>query len=262
MMQKMVFNLFAAVGLLLSPSLTQASVGPLCCGDFGVMIKGGVSPALYTDRGQVWLTNPLLTPPVFSVSETAKFNNQFNTPWTVGAEVAWNASQRVQFFLEYAYTQAKGKTYNFVAGIFNVSERNSDYKTNAGYLGARFYLDALRCFSCCGPIAPYIGFKAGIVWQQQVSYGLTLQGTFVQNSPYYLRQTAISGGLLVGLEWWFCKCWSLLLQGDFVATQGLRANPNVVFANTVTSQGLTNVNIGRLGWVVTFPVTLGLRWTF
>lgn len=232
--------------------------GPLCCGGLSVMVKGGVTPSSYAHRAPVWLTIPGVG--VITVSNTGKFNKQFEVPWNVGAEIAWNASKRIQFFLEYAHTQAKGKTYNFFADGFNVSQKTTNYEVNAGYLGVRYYFEG-RCFCCLGRIAPYIGFKTGFATQKRVLYGLTLNGTFVAKNPYWLSQTAVSGGLQAGLEWWFCKCLSAVLQGEFVGTQGLRPNRNNALDSTLTG-GLTNVSIGEVNWVLAWPVTLGLRYTF
>lgn len=248
------------VSLLAVPIMGCADVEtPLCCGNFSVMVKGGITPALYTDRGPNLAVVPTDIPPVFASGDALTFNEQFHLPWTVGAEVAYNTSQRGQVFLEYAYTQASGKLFgsNATAG-----ELFSDYKTHSGYLGARYYFGPWCCFSCCGPIAPYVGLKAGLVWQQQVTLDLTVGNVFVISAPYSFSQTAVSGGLQIGGEWWFSRCWSLVLQGEVIVTQGPRTNRNVVFP-PIPGIGLpSNASIGTLGWVMTFPVTLGLRWTF
>lgn len=236
------------------------------------MVKGGVAPAILTSRGKSWLVETAPAVGVVTIGEFPEFSRIFNVPWTVGAEFAWNASKRVQFFLEYAFTQATGKNASFSASVGVVpvvtafTSKFSDYRTHAGYLGARYYFEPLCCFSCCGPIAPYVGFKAGFAWQQHISRSLTI-GTFeaLASAPYFINQTAISGGLQIGLEWWFCKCWSLLLQGEFVGTQGPRPKTNVVLDNSAAppaGTGFSNLIPGHFGWVCTFPVTLGLRWTF
>jgi hypothetical protein len=238
------------------------------------LVRGGVAPALLTHRGQSWLTTTTAgTVPVFSVislGDFPEFSKLFNVPWTVGAEFAWNASKRVQFFLEYAFTQASGKhnrTFSIAAPAVTFSGSFGDYRTHAGYLGARYYFESLCCFSCCGKITPYVGFKAGVAWQQRIQRSLdaTLGGiatTIIPNSTYFISQAAVSGGLLVGLEWWFCRCWSIALQADFIATQGPRGRTNIPLGQTIGTTTFDNLFTGHSGWVVTFPVTLGLRWTF
>lgn len=232
---------------------------PLCCGNFSIMVKGGIAPALYKDRGPNWVVIPTNSPAVFTTNSAATFPEQFHLPWTVGAEAAYKTSRRGRFFLEYAYTQASGKLFGDNA---TVGELFSDYRTHSGYLGARYYFDPWCCGSRGGPISPYVGLKVGLVWQQQVTLNLTIGNTFILSVPYSLSKTAISGGLQIGGEWWFSRCWSLVLQGDFIATQGPCTNPNLVFPTDLGIGAPSNVFTGTLGWVVTFPVTLGLRWTF
>jgi len=234
---------------------------PLQENHFGVQIKGGVAPAHYTQRGPVWLTVPTLTPAVFTVSTITKFRDQFEMPWEVAGELEWNASKNVQFFLEGVYNRAKGKQENFLAGNFVVQEINSDYKTWGGYIGARYFFD--RVF---GDISPFLGFKAGLVHQDEMLYQLFLSEavTFVQTSPYYLEQkTAVSGGLQGGLDWKLTCHLSLVLTAEVVYTQGLKNNRHNVITNPIPpTQGLTNVSIGETSKVVTYPVTLGLRYEF
>jgi hypothetical protein len=249
----LVAALFLLVFNLCTPERGQAGCAPLCCGDFSVMVKGGIAPALVTDRGPNWIVTPGGDPIVTESSDTVAFGRAFHLPWTVGAELGYNLTPKIQTFLEYGYTQAKGKFYQvnpFSANTF------SDYKTHAGYLGVRYYFNR-----CCGSIAPYIGFKTGIAWQDGVTTILTIGGVFIFTPVYSMPQAAISSGLQLGGEWWFSRCWSLVLQGEFIATQGPRTNPNVVFPD-LGPGGPTNAVVGTLGWVITFPVTLGLRWTF
>jgi hypothetical protein len=221
------------------------------------MAKGGITPALVTDRGPNWVVNPLSIDPVFTVNSVFTFNETFRLPWTVGAELAFNTSRRGQLFLEYAYSHAKGKLLGDPA---EAAELFSAYTTHAGYLGARWYLGPWRVFSCCGLLAPYVGFKTGLVWQKQVNFDLITAGIPTFTTPYWFSRTVISAGLQIGAEWWFTRCWSLVLQGEFVATQGPRTNTNIVFP--VSEGGPSNVSVGRFGLLITFPVTLGLRWTF
>lgn len=234
------------------------SGGPLCCGGLSVMVKGGVTPTSFTHNGATWLTIPGVG--VVPSLTAPKFNKQFQLPWNVGAELGWNASKRIQFFLEYAYTQAQHKTRQFVLNGIPSSAKYTNYLINSGYLGVRYYFEGC-CFCCLGRIAPYVGFKTGFSVQQRVLSTLSASGTFVATYPIWKSQTAVSGGLQAGLEWWFCNCLSALLQGEFVGTQGLRPNQNIVVNPNLTG-GVTNLNLEGHRWVLAWPVTLGLRYTF
>lgn len=256
-LSKLVFSLLGVAATSGLFAYSQES-GPLKCHHFGIQLKGGIAPAHYTHLGPVWLTIPGLLPtPVITVSTTAKFRHQFKMPYEIGAEIEWNASNHVQFFLEGVYNRGKGKYDQFSAGTFSsVQEQTSPYKTWGTYLGTRYFFN--RCFC---DIAPFLGVKAGLVRQKQVNYDLTLEGVFIGNFPYYFSQTAVSGGLQAGLNWEICGGWSLELIAEVVATQGLKNNRNNVFVPPAVGI-LTNVNIGETGKVVSFPITLGVRYEF
>jgi len=230
---------------------------PLCCGKLSVMIKAGVTPTTFSDRQPSLLTAP---PAVLDSNLIVDFNDQFEVPWNVGAEIAWNASCNIQFFLEYAHTQAKGKVRNTAAPTSQASpirDEWSTYRVNSGYLGARYYF----CKICC--LNPYVGFKAGFAAQERVRDRFFVDGVLVpllSNGDYYRSFVATSGGLQLGLEWFFCRCLSFVVQGEFVGTCGLRPNRNIAFEQPV--DGITNVSIGRTGWVLSWPITIGLRYTF
>lgn len=231
--------------------------GPLRRCGWSVQIKGGVAPSHYTSRGPVWLTVPALTPAVFTVSDTAHFYNQFHTPWEVGGEIAWNPSENVQFFLEGLYQRGSGKTYDFTAGAFIVSEVTTPYETWGGYVGARYYFDRIFC-----RLSPFVGFKAGILHQSRVDYSLSLFGVFIQTSPYYKEQWVPSAGAQIGFDWLLTRCLSFVFTAEAVVTQGLKNNRNNVIEDPTLTGGLTNVNIGETGKIVSFPVTFGLRYNF
>jgi hypothetical protein len=234
-----------------------------CCGPlkecaFSATVKGGVSPTHWTHRGRVWLTSEVLVPPI-SVSQVSKYKNQFQTPWTVGGELAYNTSCNNQVFIEFNYFRGKHKTFDFLAGAFEVSETFSDWEGWSGYLGARHFFD--RCW-ICNKLSPFVGIKAGYTKTSEVTYDLHLFGNFVQTSPYYLGTGAVSAGAQIGFDFEITKCLSAILNFELVASQAPEANTNVVFKDTVASLGLTNVNIGQIRTVISIPITLGLRMTF
>lgn len=235
--------------------------GPLCCGKLTVLARGGVTPTGFTHQGRVWVTAPTNSPVVFSPISTPSFGRLFSVPWNVGAEVAWNASCRIQYFLEYAYTRGDGshRVFRTTVGdsapiVVSIAGGFSAYSVNAGYLGSRYFFEGC-CLPCIGKIAPYVGFKAGFAVQKSVIYsvdGLPVSVTF------FKHQTSPSAGLQLGLEWWFYQCWSLVLQGEVIGTCGLRPNRNIETGTAL----VTNVNVGETGWILSWPVTLGVRFAF
>lgn len=249
-------------GMAVEESMAAFERGPLCCGAFSLTIRGGIAPAIFSHRETSDLVVNGNIGPIVSQGYLPEFFRQFQLPWMIGAEFAWNASARVQFFAEYSYTQARGESQFLpIAGV-SFAERLSDLRMNASYLGARYYFNGLSSCFGRGPITPYVGFKAGVVWQAEMRTNYFFNGVEVANNvPYYLSLACVSGGLQLGAEWRFCSCWSLLLQGEFIATQGPVGNSNIVL-DTSFQDTVTNLFVGNTGWLVTFPVTLGLRWTF
>lgn len=227
------------------------------------MVKTGVAPTSYTHREPIW--NTLVDGTTVTLYNTPRFNQQFYLPFVVGAEVSWNASERVQLFLEYAFTYADGKNYLFGSNSNQGLEVFNNYQANSGYLGVRYYLTKWT-LRCVGDLACYLGCKTGCSAQARVLYSLgnPLLGTgdplLVTRSHFFKRQTAVSGGFQIGLEWWLGRCFSLVLQGESLFTQGMRPNQNIVLIESAAPAA--NVNVGGTGLVLSWPVNLGLRYTF
>jgi hypothetical protein len=221
------------------------------------MVKGGITPASYSHRENGWI---VVIPDQSFLSRgeiPPQFSSQFNLPWSVGAELAWNANCHLQFFLEYIYTHASGNRLFLRDDSFD--ERYGDYEVNSAYGGARHFFDRF-CVPCIGELSPYVGFKAGVASQRPVNYTLVFMEE-AYDRTYFFSQTVPSFGLQVGLEWWTCCCLSVVVQGEFVATCGPRQNRNVV-VGPIDGEEIVHFNLGRVGWLVSWPVTLGLRYTF
>lgn len=243
--------------------------GPLSVNSFGVLIKGGFTPTHFTHRGRVWLTNPDLDPPVFAGSGRTRFNNLFRTPWQVGAELQWNPCCNVQFFAEYVYERFDGKKRRFRAGQFDeldIRHRYRDIDTNAFYLGARYYFGNLFGGDCCGcslfnNISPFVGFKGGFVWQNGSKYRVRIGEFDLGRFHYYKKQHAVSAGAQIGIDWAVTCNIGVVFTAEAVATQGFRPHRNHLL-NPLFTNGVTNIGLGETGQLVSFPITLGLRYTF
>jgi len=233
--------------------------GPLCCGAMSLAAKGGITASSFTNRSPVWLTRPLAPPFVTSSFSSTRFSDQFCVPWTIGAELGWNGSGHLQIFLEYGFARGEGKRFVHTVNDVACSEIYTNYTSHAGYLGSRYFFDG-RNFAKIGRISPYAGFKAGLSVQRQIFYRLLVDQEVRVNAPYWRAQTAVSGGVQMGLEWWFCNYFSLAMQGEFVATCGPKPNQNIEVEPPL--DGITHIQIGTSGWLVSWPITLALRYTY
>lgn len=240
------------------PCCEDYCCGPLTKGSFGIQISGGWVPINNTKQGKVWLTVPALGPfAVFSVSRVAQFRNQFQNPWIISGLATYNLTCNVQLFSESNYRHAKGKNFYFTAGTFNVEEVTTNFRSWAWYVGARYFLDRLFC----DRVSPFVGFKTGLVRTRQIKYDLYLGGTFIQTSPYWYGSCGVSGGFQLGADWKLTEHLGAVLTLEVVATQGLKSIKNNPL-NPLQTGGLTNVNIGEGGIQMSYPITIGARYTF
>lgn len=233
--------------------------GPLCAGSFSVQLKGGVVPTNYSDRGRIWITNPSLATPVFSLGRVPKFSRLFDTPWTVGLELGYAVSDHAQVFLEGNWQAASGKRFSSdtLLGNFETRFRHRDFETWGGYLGARYFFNNWFC-----NLSPFIGFKAGFVRTKKVDFSFDLDDTFVTRSSFFHGHTGPSVGAQVGLNYNFCCNWNAVLTFEVVATHAFRNNGNVALPDTGIVGAPTNISVGDIGYLVSYPITLGVRYDF
>ena len=268
------FVLMAATLSLTTPLLGEGLLGgffspccnngPLNCGALSVELKGGVTPTHYSGRGDTYVTIPVLTPPVVNIGRGPKFDDQFNTPWQIGVELGWNASTNVQLFLEYVYNHASSKSDSFDIAQTRFGRRFDDFKTNSLYLGTKYYFNNIWCSPCMGSVAPFIGFKGGFVWHERVRSSLRVGGTTITSYTHYDNESALSAGLQLGVEWFYNCHLSVALTGEVVGTQPHRSNRHVNLTNIPVFEelGVTSINCGHTGKLISYPVTLGVRYTF
>ncbi len=184
------------------------------------------------------------------------FNSLFDTPWTVGAELSYNFSDHAQLFLEFDWYHADGKHRHLDGGPYTFHQRFDDYKAWAGYLGARYFF----CEWFCG-LSPFIGFKAGFIDHHRVHARVTGPFGFEERFNYHRNQCGPSVGAQIGLNYKFCDNWNAVLTLEAVASHGFRGNDNNEI-NAPLVGGITNVSIGDTGYLVSFPITLGVRYDF
>lgn len=257
------FTFFSFLPLSLQGSIfeccySQDVCGPLVPCGLSLQVKGGWAPTHYTSQGPIWLTDPIARPPiVYTLFNNPRFKDQFNSPWEVGGEVAWNASEHVQFFAEGVYLKASGRTYSVSASGFNANITTSDYETYGGYIGSRYYFNQMWCL-----FSPFVGGKFGILEQSKVNYSLSLGEFFLQKSIYYQSQWVPSGGIQIGFDTAISDCLTIVFTAEAIVTQGLKNERNSEIVNPAIVAGLTNVSVGETGKLVSFPITLGLKYNF
>jgi hypothetical protein len=232
--------------------------------------------------------------------KTPKFNDQFDHGWTVGGEIAYALSRNTEIFLDGNYLKAKGKSDSYSvafpeilatspdfaeivvapAETITIRERYSDLDSYDGYLGFRYY------FPRCGGASFFVGTKIGFRHWDEVSARITSTTEFINSlgapeiieqdlgrNPYYKEHTVVSGGIQIGLNYCFSKCFSLVLTAEAIASGPFKFGKNRFvnnLAQTLTpAEGseietltILDVPVRKMGTIFVFPITVGLRYTF
>lgn len=258
---------------------------PIKQGEWNISIKGGIAPTTWLNRRNEYVVsiNQQNTPIVTS-KNIGSFEDNFDMPWTASVEVAYNISDYSQIFVEGSYKSAPNKksTKKEVDGI-KLRERTDDAHDWSGYFG-------VRQFFCrdwvCDSVAPYIGFKAGFVNHQKINthfyVGKVAQNqnqnqnqNEAQNKPQivyneigkqvqFQSTTGISAGAFIGLDCALMESLNIQLQIEVIASQPIQGRQNVEFPGSRTLQPgeITNIMAGKINSELTFPITVGLRYSF
>ena len=242
----------------------ECGCNPLYCGAWDLQIQGGVAPIIWRNRGDTFGVSCALSPsaPLLPLFQLPKFNKFFKTPWIVGGQVGFHWSDNTRVYVEFNYSQAKGKSDVTVASagataalvsVFNPTK----YKVFDAYVGARYYWDRW-----CDRLSFFLGGKVGITHHKRIETDLSATLGSV-NSAFtfeaFNSNTVVAGGGNIGLDYCICGNWSLVLTGEVVASCGPRA---AVFNVVTPTIGVTNLIIGGIGTELRFPVTLAVRYSF
>lgn len=171
----------------------------------------------------------------------------------------------------------------------HVREKYSDLETYGAHLGARYY------FSCCSScVYPFVGLKVG--FRHRDSLKARVRGTFEDavngtvpfdagKVTYYPSHNVLSAGFQLGINFRFSECLSLVLMGEAVGTgaykfgKGTEVDRGVINTvsslNTVdngttitvndevqTAASILQIPVRRNGTIMTFPIHLGIRFSF
>lgn len=236
---------------------------PLCPCRFSAAIHGGVSPTTWTDGSKSWYTIPgnvgTANPFVRSFSRSGNFDKFYDLPWTVGGELAYNYSCNIQLFVEADYIGADGKRSRVDTETNGIIHRRfNEYRVWGGFLGSRYYFSRAWI---CNMVAPFVGIKAGVINQKHVEHHARNLNLDLGRHGYFLGTVGPSVGLQIGFDAAIWDCISAYVNFEFVFYRGPKTNQNIVLDPRV-SGGISNINIGQVGTTVTYPITVGLRYTF
>lgn len=230
-----------------------------------------------------------------------KFSDQFDLPWLVGGELAYSVNCNTELFIDGSYSKAEGKkdsyhvSFDPIEGAFDeeiiikpgeriyIREKYSDLESYTGNLGFRYYFP--KCW--CNCVSLFFGAKVGFKHWDNVNAKVHLtiraeneETEFVDlgKYTYYPAVTAINAGFQLGLIFCLSDCFSIVLSGEAIGTGSFKFGNDIeaprgeIYSFEETNDiGLTGIRstsetivvpVRRSGTIVSFPVRLGIRYTF
>ena len=180
-------------------------------------------------------------------------------PFILQGELGYMLRNDWEVFYDFDWNHGKGKSHSFthknVRGVVDVTGRQKfkDYNAYGNYLGTRYYL---TFFS--SSVKPFAGIKIGVMSRGAVkATEVSTSGgvTFNDHITYFKQNTTISGGLHLGLDWQLTQNLSFLFKGEIIGTGERRSG--IIFNHPhhpVLKAGSATIQLS-------FPVTIGLKWT-
>lgn len=250
-------------------SCYECGCNPLYCGAWDLQIQGGVQPIIWNKRSNVFAVDCALLPAsaVVDLSRGPKFNHLFKTPWIVGGQIGYHWSDNTRVYVEFNYSQAKGK-HDYVADalvttyITSINYNLHKYKLYDAYVGARYYWDRW-----CDRVAFFLGGKIGLTHHKKLyspllTFNVTSTVTStIADQEIYRSNTVVSGGADFGFDVCFCGNWSFVVTGAVIASCGPRPVDPIAL-NPVNVGGLSVLIGGHVQTELRFPVTAGIRYSF
>ena len=254
----------------------ECGCNPLYCGAWDLQVQAGILPIIWRDRGNFSVIECVNENPLNSLFDIPKFSKFFKLPWTVGFQFGYALSDNARVYLEFDYSQAKGK--NAVSldnggmspfpGIpqITVMFNNGKYKLFDTYIGGRYYFDRW-----CQKVSFFLGAKAGFVHHSRVKFNSSIRRQesneipaifipFTNDLDLFKRNTVPSVGIDFGFDLCYCGNWSLVLASGVLASCGPSRNSNIILNQS--DFGFSNLLIGSAGIELRFPVTLAVRYSF
>lgn len=252
-----------------SPSCFDACIEETCplnpCAA-SVQIKGGITPTIWAERSKDAFVASI--GPVFVNNDNQRippFGKQFNLPYTFGVEGAYNFTGCFQGFVEYNMIRASGKKDFFSRDGVKYKEVLDHFHAWTLHFGARYYFSKEWL---CNYAAPFVGLKIGMIKYSNNNFSIDIARDNVRlvHVPYYFGSYGVSTGIQTGLDVDLCNNISMQFIVEAVFAPGPLSNHNIdlvsAIPNNLRSIEVTNYILGQPRLAISFPITLGLRYTF
>lgn len=228
-----------------------------CEGRYSVSALVGMTPNVYVNRQEANASST----GAFQLTKIPSFSNQFKLPFILQGELGYFVRNDWEVFYDFDWTHATGKTHSFshkdaTFNIVDVSgqQKFSNFNGYGNYLGTRFYVTFAPF-----PIKPFFGFKIGFMTRGAVKATQTATSfgtTFTDTITYFKKDTTISGGLQLGLDWQFTQNFSCIFKVEVIGTGERKSG--IIFNHPPR----TVVKAGNATMQLSIPISLGARWTF
>lgn len=226
-----------------------------CAGSWNVVLKGGLNPSCYTDRGKT-LNIPQIpsNPTISSQVKIPKFSEQFDTPFYVGGEVGYMLNDTaLEIFTDMNFTKASGKNIAFIEQAKTVEQEFSPFKAWGLYVGMRYHADCNRRW-----FVPFGGAKLGLQYRSKVT------ANQISNSDpasliifdFFKTHSAVAASLQGGFDLVTCRYFAFTLQAELLFSGPMKSNTVI----TVPPQPI--VAVGNTGTIISIPISLGFKFMF
>ena len=239
--------------------------GDNLCGCWGLQVKAGVAPVIWTDRCCSVISDcaAVLTPGLLSGGKVGKFDTYFhNVPWTVGLELDYNWTECIGLYGDFQYRQARGRTACTPITLANggIPIVSFDhYKSFSFYFGGDYHFDDLFGLEFCEGLSFFVGIKVGFTVYGKLNACLIPPSAVGPTVRACVNsRTVFSGGGRFGADYCFCENLSIVFTAEILGQSGHQLG---CLSFPVVS-GIPGFRFGSVGTEVVFPMTLGLRYAF
>lgn len=264
----------------------ECGCNPLYCGAWDLQFHGGGDWTYWRNADPISVVNctapvPASGPVIPLFNEFPKFDSFYTQPpWTIGGQVGYHMTDNIRFFVEFDWSQTKGKnsgsddnkvlTTDYSAN-YTITPNLKKYQFFEAYFGGRYYWDRW-----CDRVSFFLGAKIGLTHHYVAktnNNGMVLTNNGVNpavpyviiaaNTPLFNANTVVSGGGHGGFDFCFWGNWSLVVTGEVVASAGPNIVNNILTPNTnVAPINISNIITGKINTELRFPVTGAIRYSF